>query len=432
MNFVESVRIEGFWGDKTVFLKFDNDVNCLIGPNGSGKTTIINLIAAVLKGDYEVLNSIQFDSIELKLKTVGKTTKPVIRVTQASGGLYPEINFSVREKTSDKPKSYSNEDKVVRPRRIYRAEGRRVRVVPAWVDKNEDKNLNDVLGALVATTWLSVHRGVRVYEFDEDEDIGSAVDQKVRDISKSFANYFSLLGAKANTESRIFQEYIFLSLLHKRRQPNKIISPDIDVDAERSQLEQIFSELGMNRNRFESRVKSHFDAVEKAQRHLSDIRESEKEPLGVHEFSALMDSTRVHEVVDEWKTLQTKHLEIYSPKTKFEELLNNLFVRKKLKFNDRNEPEIITQSGKKFGPSVLSSGEKQLFILFGEALLQEQKPVVFIADEPELSLHVSWQSELLKNIISLNPNAQMIIATHSPDIVSSFTDCVIHVENHIK
>jgi hypothetical protein len=32
---------------------------------------------------------------------------------------------------------------------------------------------------------------------------------------------------------------------------------------------------------------------------------------------------------------------------------------------------------------------KQLLIILGEALLQQEKAVVYIADEPELSLHVS-------------------------------------------
>lgn len=429
MNLIESVKIEGFWGDKTVQLKFNKDVNCLIGPNGSGKTTVINLIAGVLKGDYEVLDAIQFDSIDLKLKTVGKVTKPIISVKKNQDSLYPEIRFSVRAKTSDPAQSFESGYRARRSHRVYKVGTRRSRIIPSHIEAQKDDNLSDHLAGLVETTWLSVHRGVRSYDFDEDDNVDSTVDQKVVDISKSFANYFSLLEAKARRETRLFQEYIFLSLLHKKRKSNPIMSADIDIEGERNQLEAIFSELGMERSRFASRVKIHFDSVERAQR---IIRKEDGEKLSVQDFSALMDSTRIHEVVDEWKMLQNKHIEIFSPKSKFEELINELFVRKEIKFNDRNEPEIITQSGKRFRPNALSSGEKQLFILFGEALLQEQKPVVFIADEPELSLHVSWQSELLKNMISLNPNAQMIIATHSPDIVSSFTKGVIRVEDCIK
>ena len=67
----------------------------------------------------------------------------------------------------------------------------------------------------------------------------------------------------------------------------------------------------------------------------------------------------------------------------------------------------------------LSSGEKQILILFIEALLQEDKECIYIADEPEISLHVEWQDKLLKSIYSLNSNAQIIIATHSPEMISA-------------
>ena len=57
--------------------------------------------------------------------------------------------------------------------------------------------------------------------------------------------------------------------------------------------------------------------------------------------------------------------------------------------------------------------------------------VIFIADEPEISLHVIWQENLLKGIRNLNENAQLIIATHSPDIVADFSDKVTDMEDVI-
>lgn len=82
--------------------------------------------------------------------------------------------------------------------------------------------------------------------------------------------------------------------------------------------------------------------------------------------------------------------------------------------------------------SDLSSGEKQLFIQLLEVLLQEGKPAVLIADEPELSLHVSWQEKLLAALRELNDNAQIIVATHSPDIVGPFRPSVIDMESIIR
>jgi predicted ATPase len=44
-HYVTSVEIEGLWGYRDVPMKLKPDVNFLIGGNGCGKTTIINLIS---------------------------------------------------------------------------------------------------------------------------------------------------------------------------------------------------------------------------------------------------------------------------------------------------------------------------------------------------------------------------------------------------
>ncbi|WP_371864363.1 AAA family ATPase [Acinetobacter seifertii] len=90
-----------------------------------------------------------------------------------------------------------------------------------------------------------------------------------------------------------------------------------------------------------------------------------------------------------------------------------------------------TQSGKNLSLKQLSSGEKQLLIILGEAFLQEGKRFIYFADEPELSLHVFWQEHLVQHLKQLNPNAQIIFATHSPDIVSCFGENIIDMEQII-
>ena len=38
-------------------------------------------------------------------------------------------------------------------------------------------------------------------------------------------------------------------------------------------------------------------------------------------------------------------------------------------------------------------------------------------DEPEISLHVDWQELLIEKIRLLNPNCQVLIATHAPSVL---------------
>ena len=82
--------------------------------------------------------------------------------------------------------------------------------------------------------------------------------------------------------------------------------------------------------------------------------------------------------------------------------------------------------------SQMSSGEKQLFILLVEAVLMNQRTVISITDEPELSLHIDWQRNLLPCIKKLNSNAQLIVATHSPEIAGGFPNNIIDMESIVK
>ena len=64
----------------------------------------------------------------------------------------------------------------------------------------------------------------------------------------------------------------------------------------------------------------------------------------------------------------------------------------------------------------LSSGEKQLLIILFKVFLMNDQPSILLLDEPENSLHIEWQQQLIDVIRKLNPNSQLIISTHSPSI----------------
>lgn len=64
----------------------------------------------------------------------------------------------------------------------------------------------------------------------------------------------------------------------------------------------------------------------------------------------------------------------------------------------------------------LSAGEKQLLFLLMALFLMGNKPTVLMLDEPEISLHIEWQDKLIERMLELNPNCQIILTTHSPNI----------------
>jgi len=110
---------------------------------------------------------------------------------------------------------------------------------------------------------------------------------------------------------------------------------------------------------------------------------------------------------------------IDTKKSLFLDLMDDLFSHTEKRIDRHVNGISFLKSPKQvISPYHLSSGEKQMLIILLTALVQDNQPAVMIMDEPELSLHTDWQEKLIDHIRSLNENAQIIIATHSPFMVS--------------
>lgn len=416
-NIIERVTIRGFWGDKTAELKFHQSRNFIIGVNGSGKTTFINLLSASLRMDFETLIKTPFEEISIVLKTIGKNQKPVIKVkkTPLNEYLY-QIAYTVQSSSSGRIEFYEFDDFA------DIAFSRRRRHSP--IEEVKHQSLREHLRSLLDLSWLPLWR-FHAPGKEVDERTTGSVDAKLEQIKRDFATYFSALQAQAQQETDLLQEKIFLSLI---TQTDRGVNFTGDPATEQTELEALFREFKMDRHKYRKSILNHFDTVRQAVAKIG----SDKGGLTHQEFVALIDNQRIHKLVIEWRGLQNIRKGIYSHRDAFLSIINGLFSRKRVNITDRNQIEIITQSGKTFGLDVLSSGEKQLFVMLGEVLLFEQKPFILIADEPELSLHVDWQSALVRSIQRLNQNVQMIFATHSPDIVGEFESDILRIEDHIS
>ena len=129
---------------------------------------------------------------------------------------------------------------------------------------------------------------------------------------------------------------------------------------------------------------------------------------------------------------QQKAADIAREKAHFQDLIDELF-RPTGKTIDRTANELFfNHMGERITPYLLSSGEKQILIILLTVLVQNRKPYVLLMDEPEISLHIEWQQRLLDLVVDLNPNAQVIITTHSPAVImNGWMDRVTDVEDII-
>lgn len=106
------------------------------------------------------------------------------------------------------------------------------------------------------------------------------------------------------------------------------------------------------------------------------------------------------------------------PQNRFLEIIDDTLFKETGKKINRNKNEITFISGDtELSPYQLSSGEKQVLVILLTALIQDNKASIMFMDEPEISLHFDWQKKLIGFIRELNPNAQIILATHSPAVI---------------
>lgn len=95
--------------------------------------------------------------------------------------------------------------------------------------------------------------------------------------------------------------------------------------------------------------------------------------------------------------------------------------------DEKDLPLFENSYGETFDINKLSSGEKQLFIRALTLKMVDANNAIILIDEPEISLHPKWQQKVIKIYENIGKNNQIIIATHSPHLLSSISNDRIRI-----
>lgn len=127
---------------------------------------------------------------------------------------------------------------------------------------------------------------------------------------------------------------------------------------------------------------------------------------------------------------QLEAAQVSLPKKQFQDMIDDLFKDTK-KTIDRKSNEIqFIQQNEILTPYQLSSGEKQMLVILLTVLVENREHYALLMDEPEISLHIEWQQRLITLIRQINPNAQIILSTHSPALImDGWLDTVTEVND---
>lgn len=415
---VISIEITGFWQSRTASATFREDVNIIIGKNGTGKTTFMNIVHAVLAVDADALFDNPFKSVTLTLSD-GKRTRTVraARLEKKSSP-FPVIEYHISNRRFAAPLVGSDDG----------------RSMPLGVRRRAAEDLQRIkqeLNSLVSVASLSVYRIGGDTDPEMRERMGrrlaSTVDLRLLSLMHRLTQYQLELSSAAREVSIQLQRDVLTSLLYSEPKGyERGYHLDFDEATEKQNLVSTYKQLGVAGTEVSKRIQDHIAAVGATIRNirLASTRkkgdpDTEGRPI---DFAALEAFKLTRTVVAKSLSAEAKTEAIFRQVTLFLQTLKSFITDKFFSFSGG---ELVVATEGPLPLAKLSSGEKQLLILFIEALLQRQRPYIFLADEPELSLHIAWQRNIISAIRSLNPSAQIVVATHSPEIAGKFKHCLL-------
>jgi len=115
----------------------------------------------------------------------------------------------------------------------------------------------------------------------------------------------------------------------------------------------------------------------------------------------------------------------------FVSTVNSFFNDKKIELHVRTGLKIATENGHEISPESLSSGEKQLLLLLCNTLTARDKATIFIIDEPEISLNIKWQRQLIRVLLDFTKGSlvQFLLATHSIELLAQYRRNVVKLQD---
>jgi ABC-type lipoprotein export system ATPase subunit len=429
---IDHVEIKGFWGSKSIKTKVKDGVNIIIGRNGTGKTTLMNILHSVLTVDTEGLFEHEFDEVIIMLKSEDNQSQKQIKTTKTfdSSLPFPTINYKISN-NNFKMRLMNQEDARRAPPRFRREM------------HLETKNIREELLSSIKTSSLTVYRIRNEFndEIDSREKMRrhasslSPVDDRLQNLMEKLTHYQLQLSNRVRKISQKLQRDVLASLLYDEESSGMGYAKKFDKEDEKNKLISAYRQLGVLDPALLKRINHHVEVVEttvkEVQEYRDQLKTSKDIPSSVPNLAPLESLKTTRSIVNLSLQAEKDVKQTFSKLDEYIDVLTD-FISDKVFSLNAYEDLSVEMDDSKIELSRLSSGEKQLIILLTEAILQREEPYVFLADEPEISLHIEWQAKIIPAIRKLNPNAQIIVATHSPEIAGRYENSLIKMENIVK
>lgn len=436
---VQGIHVEGLFQlyDHQIDLNLEDRITILHGPNGVGKTVLLRMVNALLEGRFSYFSKIPFRKftlsftdgarIELTKKSDQQKSSPrkfhlsLHRGDRAPqqeevGGdldvilLAEEIADMIRWLVRTEENSWVDE----RTGRPLRAE----EVVDLYGDRLPSKRRprnkaepdwfrdfrNNVNAHLIEAQRLFRVHSAEPYRYRRESIMISTVVDYAGDLQRRISEIMAHYGRKSQTLDQTFPQRL-LNGAGRAMSIADLKTRMVELEDKRDQLKGIGLLDEPVDHPFDMGALDHLDPTQKSVMTLYVSDTADK-------LSVLDDlANRTQLLLDN---------------------VNRKFRHKRIRI-DRDKGLVAeSDKGQLLELDSLSSGEQHELVLHYDLLFRVRPNTLVMIDEPELSLHVSWQKRFLPDLLGIvqTANFDALIATHSPFIVGDRSDLMVALDAH--
>ncbi|MDV0445530.1 hypothetical protein MmiAt1_11130 [Methanimicrococcus sp. At1] len=423
---IQIISIKKLFGrfDYTIDLHSEG-ITILTGPNGFGKSTILNIISALTNGDLLFFMTLNYEEISINDKVKIAKTDSHLSFSNEIKNIKIELKDIINvfenyiesmpyRKISDKQYMDFIRDTIIDKKDVFNRfiEASRERSKESEERLSEDNasSLNDIILSLnslkdiVGDTYFISEQRLIQHSITENEWRFSRYSDSeiIYTINTLPTKFKKLRNEKAN-------EYLVISNSRDSTYPERLFSEkkgitELDFSTKMEAMKKKFKQL----NEFHI-----FDLPE-----IGEVNFEKTHEIALKVY--LEDFDEKYKVYEEF----ISKLKLYT------DIINSKLHFKELKFSSEKGLVVVEIDGdkKEIPLSDLSSGEKHEIILFYDLIFESKPNMLLLIDEPEISLHVEWQRNFMKDMVEIAKtvtNLKIIVATHSPQIISNYRNLQI-------
>ena len=433
---INKLKIVGLHGYIDKEIDFNDDITLLVGINGSGKTSILNVLNWILKPSMPNLCVTEFKTIQLYF-TLKNIKYEILCKHNKSSLTYKIITDKIIYnplivRIATQPSEIKNDD-LLKATLLQNYTG--------LSPDHKEKKTWDLISTFPNPTIIGLDRNIYTEESERmyfEESIRGKINIKsnVQNMSpldrvKDIVNkeYRKRKNAILNLTSNL-KNHLILSTFDGSITLESISSGIrhkltlLQIEGAEKRVNEYFinfEEKSLTTTEQATITKYFAQLKEITQKYQSNPTEETTKflyGLNANQF------VKVNRLLKEFEKFESESKNALEQINTFIETLNSFLKdsAKKIIFKE-DTAELSFHTLDKSGKIItefkdikfLSSGEQQILILFSYIAFSSLDGRVFIIDEPELSLHIKWQEDFLDQLEKITPSlTQLILATHSP------------------